>query len=203
MDLLILVPGDQSIFPKPGNNFDAGGSLLGPGTGEDSTVPNWWKSYDFLGNQTGVELVSMHQGMRQQVTTDVSNSARTSGRPVVTEFTCVKYVDPTSVKFYDYCLRAQPLDNQKTAPTSLYICRNSGDQVAAILQFQLKYALVSEIQMQTHPNDAPTEQFKLNFAEVIWKFQVQTADVSAGGFITAGWSLARNAPIGSFTLPGK
>jgi type VI secretion system secreted protein Hcp len=198
MDLVILVPGDQSIFPKPGNNFESGGSLLGPGKGEDSSVPNW-----FLQGQTGVELVSLHQGMKQQVTTDVSNSARTSGRPVITEFTCVKYVDPTSVKFYDYCLRAQPLDTQKTAPTSLYICRNSGDQVAAILQFQLKYAILSEVQLQTHPNDMPTEQFKLNFAEIIWKFQVQTNDTSVGGFITAGWSIARNAPIGSFTLPGK
>jgi len=203
MDLVILVPGDQSIFPAPGNNMPAGGSLLGKPGGNDSSVPNWWANYGFLQGNTGIELMSMHQGMKQQVTSDVSNSARTSGRPVVTEFTCVKYVDPASVKLYDYCLRAQPLDTQKTPPTLLYICRNSGEQLIAIMQFHLRYALISEIQMQTHPNDMPTAQFKLNFAEILWRFRIQEADTTAGGNLTAGWSLARNAPIGSFTLPGK
>ncbi|MBV1776679.1 type VI secretion system tube protein Hcp [Burkholderiaceae bacterium DAT-1] len=80
-----------------------------------------------------IELVSLHQGMKQQMTTDVSNSARTSGRPVITEFTCTKYVDKMSVKLFDLCLRANPLGVGAAAPTMIYVLRNSGDTTANIL----------------------------------------------------------------------
>jgi type VI secretion system secreted protein Hcp len=138
----------------------------------------------------------VHQGMKQQVTTDVSNSARTSGRPIITEFTCTKYVDKTSVKFYEYCLRAQPLGKGKANPTRLYIARNSGEMTGNILTFQLRDAIISEIQFQSHPNDMPTEQFKLNFTEVIWTYTQQLNNMTAKGVKTTGWSLAKNMPIG-------
>jgi type VI secretion system secreted protein Hcp len=129
----------------------------------------------------------------------VSNSARTSGRPIITEFTCVKYVDKTSVKLYDMALRAQPLGVDKTQPTKLYIARNSGDQTANIMTIWLRDAMISEIQLQTHPDDMPTEQFKLNFTEILWFYTVQLADTKILGKRASGWSLARNRPITAFT----
>lgn len=90
MDLILLQPGDQSIF-SGSDKAETVNSRFDRGTGPTGFC---------------IELVSLHQGMKQQVTTDVSNQARTSGRPVITEFTLVKYVDKTSVKLYDYCLRA-------------------------------------------------------------------------------------------------
>jgi type VI secretion system secreted protein Hcp len=169
MDLILLRPGDPALFP--GRD---GGSVI-------TTIPDAGQC---------IELVSLHQGMKQQVTTDVSNSARTSGRPIITEFTCVKYVDQVSVKLYDYCLRAKPLGEGKDRPTTLYIVRNSGDQATTIMTFALRDALISEIQFQSHPDDMPTEQFKLNFTEILWSYGSQAA---------AGWSLARNRPIAQFT----
>ena len=126
-----------------------------------------------------------------------SNSARTSGRPVITEFTCVKYVDKSSVKFYEYCLRAQPLGKDKENPTVIYICRSSGDKVANIMTIALRDAIISEIQFQSHPDDMPTEQFKLNFTEILWTYTVQTANTGRAGSLSSGWSLARNRHIGS------
>ena len=169
MDLILLRPGDPALFPG-GDGIAADGAVTDPGQ--------------------CIELISLHQGMKQQVTTDVSNSARTSGRPIITEFTCVKYVDKTSAKLYDYCLRAKPIGQDKEHPTYLYIMRNSGDMTANIMTFALRDAIVSEIQFQTHPDDMPTEQFKLNFTEILWSFESQPA---------AGWSLARNRPIGQFS----
>ena len=104
MDLILLQPGDPKVFPSA-NGWDKGGSL----------IDNTWRDPDLKLGQC-IELVSVHQGMKQQTTTDVSNSARTSGRPVITEFTCVKYVDKTSVKLYDYCLRAETIGKDKGAP---------------------------------------------------------------------------------------
>lgn len=190
MDLILLQPGDSTIFGggNPGAN---GGS---------SYIDNTWRD-KVLDLGPCIELVSIHQGMKQQVTTDVSNAARTSGRPIITEFTCVKYVDMTSVKFYDYCLRAEPLGKGADKPTMLYIGRNSGDATANIMTFALRDAIISEIQFQSHPDDMPTEQFKLNFTEILWTYTVQLPNMKANGNVKAGWSLMRNRPIGDFTAP--
>lgn len=204
MDLIILQPGDPSLINPP-NSFAEGGSLLTPLGGA-----NGWSNTDpiittppggdgkFLPGQF-IELVSLHQGMKQQMTTDVSNSARTSGRPIISEFTCVKYVDRLSVKLFDLCLRAKTLGAGASNPTLIYILRNAGEQMGNILTIALRDAMISEIQFQTNPNDMPTEQFKLNFTEILWTYSVQKTDASIGGQIPAGWSLARNSPIGQLS----
>jgi type VI secretion system secreted protein Hcp len=187
MDLILLQPGDPSLFEGVG---DAEPNLFSP--------PDGW-SDPLVDLGQCIELASMTQGLKQQVTTDVSNSARTSGRPVISEFTCEKYVDKTSVKLYDYCLRAQPIGKGARQPTKLYVARNSGGKTANIITFSLRDAIVSEIQFQSNPNDMPTEQFKLNFTEILWTYTVRKADGVAGGTISAGWSLARNRSITAFT----
>jgi type VI secretion system secreted protein Hcp len=188
MDLILLQPGDDTIFGGSKNGWKGGGSL----------IDDQWRD-EVLKLGQCIELVSVHQGMKQQITTDVSNSARTSGRPIITEFTCVKYVDKTSVKFYEYCLRAQPLGTTDKNPTKIYIARNSGDKTANILTIALRDAIISEIQFQSNADDMPTEQFKLNFTEVLWTYTVQQADMITAGNVAAGWSIARNRPIGQFT----
>ncbi len=192
MDLILLEPGDSAaVFGNGGNDLDAGG-----------LTDNVWRDSGAL-KDIGqcMELVSLHQGMKQQVTTDVSNSARTSGRPVITDFTCVKYVDKTSVRLYEMCLRAQPLGVGAAQPTKLYIARNSGDKTANILTIWLRDALITEIQLQTHPDDMPTEQFKLNFTEILWQNTTRLVGTKTPGQSMSGWSLARNRPITAFTGP--
>lgn len=191
MDLILLEPGSKDVFGGTENGWKTGGSLIDyPATYTANAGP--MKPY--------IELVSIHQGLKQQVTTDVSNSARTSGRPIVTEFTCVKYVDKTSVRFYDYCLRALPLGKGDKEPTKIYILRNSGDKTANIITFTLRDAIISEIQFQSHPDDMPTEQFKINFTEILWEYTVQNTDTSqVNGKHAAGWSLARNRSIGELS----
>lgn len=193
MDLILLEPGNgELVFGKmPDGGIDSSGGSLIDSAWRDSGAPQ--------GIGRCIELVSLHQGMKQQVTTDVSNSARTSGRPVITEFTCVKYIDATSVKLVDLCLRARPLGSGAAQPTKLYIARNSGDKTVNIITIALRDALISEIQLQSHPNDMPTEQFKLNFTEILWSYSVQQADGQPAAQHTTGWSLARNRPIGAFT----
>ena len=98
MDLILLEPGNpELVFGKTPDGGKAGIDAI------------WRDAAALQGMGQCIELVSLHQGMKQQVTTDVSNSARNSGRPMITDFTCVKYVDQTSVKLYELCLRAQPL----------------------------------------------------------------------------------------------
>ena len=187
MDLILLQPGDPDFFGR-NNEWSNGGSLISD---------QWRDSGVDFGKC--IELVSIHQVMKQQVTTDVRNSARTSGPPIVTEFTCVKYVDKLSVKFYDYCLRAHPIGSGSKQPTKIYIARNAGDKTANIMTFVLRDAIISEIQFQSHPDDMPTEQFKLNFTEILWHYTVQQGDPATTENLSAGWSLARNRPITQFS----
>lgn len=187
MDLILLQPGNPEVFGGA-NSWDNGGSLIDK---------EWRDSVLDLGQC--IELVSMHQGMKQQITTDVSNSARTSGRPIITEFTLSKYVDKTSVKLYEYCLRAEPLGKGKDQPTKLHIARNSGNGTASILTILLRDAVISEIELQSHPSDMPTEQFKLHFTEILWRHACQAGKAATAGETVTGWSIARNRPITQFT----
>jgi len=202
MDLILLQLGspDFAAINMDGTGI---GSLIG---GAAVTGDNW---AGIINPVTGgavfdpyqcIELVSVSHGIKQQVTTDVSNNARTSGRPVITDFTCVKYVDYTSPKLYDYCLRAKPLDSGAGSPTVIWMLRNSGDQLNTIMRIEMSLTLISEIHFQSHPNDMPTEQFKLNFTEVGWYHQVQGAGVGNAGFTAAAWSIAQNCPIPQLSM---
>ena len=182
MDLILLEPGEPGLFGERSEALAAG------------LAAETWDGLDFDPGPC-IELVSIHQGMKQQVTTDVSNSARTSGRPVVTEFTCVKYVDRTSVRLYDYCLRAQPIGHGVDKPTKIHVLRNSNGTRSSILTISLRDAIISEIQFQSQPDDMPTEMFKVNFTEILWRYGAAAAGASGP---VAGWSLSRNRPITSF-----
>ncbi len=180
MDLILLKPGDDTIVGS-----GPGASMIG---GEFSGPPS-------LNLENCIELVTCNFSMQQQMTTDVSNSARTSGRPVLHDITCVKYVDKTSPKLYHYCLGAIPVGTKK--PTYIYMCRNNRgtdpkDGIINIMTLELSNAMVSSIALQSHPNDMPTEQFTLNFTEIKWIFTVQTNEAETQGQVAAAWSVSKN-----------
>ena len=105
----------------------------------------------------------------------------------------------SSPKMYDHCLRAKPIDNAQDKPTTIFVLRNSGDQLNIIMRFELRLAMISEIQFQSHPNDMATEQFKLNFTEIAWHHQHQGPGVTNKGFSAAAWSIAKNRPIAALS----
>lgn len=182
MDLVLLKPGDDSIVTAIGGG---GSQISGPIQGmADDTLDKC------------IELVSVHYGMKQQLTTDVSNTARTSGRPELHDVTCVKYFDKTSPTLYKHCLSAIPLDDGKTK-TKIFICRNSNWKdksiIANIMTIELEYALLSTIQSQSHPNDMATEQFTLNYTGINWTYTAQGSDAHSNlGNVAFGWSVRYN-----------
>ena len=184
MDLVLLKPGYDDIIT--GEINDGGSLIVGDLDGfTDSTLDN------------SMELVSMHFGMKQQTTTDVSNSARTSGRPALSDIVCVKYFDKTSPKLYKHCLSARPLDDGSGEPTRIFLCRNSnmeGDEniIANIMTLELRNALISSIESQSHPNDMATEQFTINYTAIKWTYTVQTNQVTNGGNVEFAWNVAQN-----------
>lgn len=183
MDLILLQPGDPDL-------------LAGA---EFSHLPDpAWRSDDLTPGNC-VELVSVQHGIQQRMEADPSHGARTSAGPLVTEFSCVKYVDSASVRLYDYCLRAKPLGRDATSPTFIHILRNAGDKTSCVMSFTLRDAIVSQIELRTNPADTPTEQFRISFTEILWSYRVQLAEGEPPRKVTAGWSLVRKRPIAQFT----
>jgi type VI secretion system secreted protein Hcp len=195
MHLILLQPGDATLFPasepRPWSASPETGSIL------ESPFQ------DFISNVGPcIELVSLHQGMRQQGFAHSGDTARAESQPLITELTCVKYLDKTSAKLYERCLAGAPIGKGKGYPTQLHIVRNSGDSTANILTISLRDAVITEIQMQSHPDDQPTEQFKLGFTEILWTYHLQHVDRNTADHATplsAGWSVVRHCAITAFS----
>lgn len=177
MDLVLLKPGLEDLAGASlidGELVDAGDDLSGC-----------------------IELVSMHFGMKQQMTTDVSNAARTSGRPNLNDITAVKYLDKTSPLLYKYCLSATPIDDGSD-PTQIFLCRNAnmdGDGnsiIGNIMTVKLYNCMISSVEAQSHPNDMATEQITLNFTDIEWTTSHQDSQAQITGSFVYSWSVARN-----------
>jgi type VI secretion system secreted protein Hcp len=189
VDLILLQPGNAQMFPDAPALWPSGDSLIDPSA-----------NADWMGVGRCIELVSIQQGMKHSGMTGVPHGTRTNVvGPIVTEFTGVKYVDSLSVRLYDLCLRGESLDRGVEQPTRIHLCRNSGDKTARVLTFTLRDARITEIQLQSHPDDMPTEQFKLSFTEVLWTNNGQAAQGSPVHPVTAGWSLIHNRSISRFS----
>lgn len=173
MDLVLLKPGREEL---------AGASMLDGElmeSGEDITGC--------------IELISMGYGFRQQMTTDVSNSARTSGRPDMEDITAVKYVDRSSPLLYKHMLSATPIDDG-IEPTQLFLCRNAnmdGDGnsvIGNIATVKLYNCMITSIEAQSHPNDMATEQLTLNFTDIEWITSEQDSQANTVGNFVFFWS---------------
>lgn len=180
MDLVLLKPGLPDMAET---------SLIGAGL------------VDVDGDLSGcIELVSMHFGMKQPMNTDVSEAARTSGRPILSDITAVKYLDRTSPLLYKHCLSAMPMDDGST-PTQIFLCRNAnmdGDGeniIDNIMTIKLYNCMISSVEAQSHPNDMATEQITLNFTDIEWSTSHQDSQTPVSGGSVCSWSVARN--IGS------
>ncbi len=139
-----------------------------------------------------VQLLSLSQGFSMQITTDVSNTARTSGKPNIQDLACVKYMDASSTKLYQACLQGSSIGT-----TKIVLARNGGAldgfQLQKIMEIQLTNPLISSMSMQANPGDMPTETFTINFSAISWTYYTQTIDTATNTAQTAfEWNLATN-----------
>jgi len=185
MDMNLFQPGDKEIF---------GG--VPHWNGAPAPIDAQWQNL-IPNPETCISLLTIQQAMSQLLATDPGNSARASGRPAIKDIGCSKVPDPISVRFYEYLLRAKPLGQGKAQPSNLYVIRNSGSGNASLLIISLRDALLSSMQLQTQADGNSTEQFSLNFTEVIWTHVSRNG--GAENRFTSGWSLVRNRPIALFT----
>jgi type VI secretion system secreted protein Hcp len=87
-----------------------------------------------------IELLSFSHGVAMQITGDISNTERTSGKPNHQDFIITKYLDQASPKLNEACFTG---DVFKTA--EVVAARNDKGAVSPLIKYTLKNVVLSSI----------------------------------------------------------
>jgi len=134
-----------------------------------------------------IELLSFSHGVAMQITGDISNSERTSGKPNHQDFTVTKYLDQASPKLNEACCKG---DVFKSA--ILVVARNDKGSVLPLIVYTLKNVVLSSISVGGGGGDKPVETVTMNYNHITWDFHHQKAEGSESGHVATLWDLAKN-----------
>ena len=147
-------------------------------TGESSLT-------DYAGK---MELLSFSHGVAMQITGDISNSERTSGKPNHQDLTVTKYLDAASPILNQSCCEGKAFPQ-----VDIVIGRNDSGAVVELMRYTMKNCLISSISVGGGGGDKPVETVTLNYNDIAWKFTSQKATVGVNGVVNGTWNLATNA----------
>jgi type VI secretion system secreted protein Hcp len=139
------------------------------------------------GYEKQLELLSFSHGVAMQITGDLSNTERTSGKPNHQDFTVTKYLDQSSPKLNEGCCKG---DNFKSA--LITIARNDKGTVLPLITYKLENVVLSSISIGGGGGDKPVETVTMNYNKITWDFHTQKAEGSEAGHVQTLWDLATN-----------
>lgn len=140
------------------------------------------------GYEGKMELLSFSHGVAMQITGDLSNTERTSGKPNHQDMTVTKYLDAASPVLNQSCCQGAGF-----AQVDIVIGRNDSGNVIEMMRYTMKNVLVSSISVGGGGGDKPVETVTLNYNDLAWKFTQQKATVGTDGVVNGTWNLATNA----------
>jgi type VI secretion system secreted protein Hcp len=139
------------------------------------------------GFEDKIQILSFSHGIAMQVTSDPSNSERTSGKPNHQDLTISKYVDLATCPTLAACNAGT---NLKTC--TITVGRNDAGAVLPYLVYTMENVIVSNASLSSGGGDRPVETISLNYTKVKWDFTQQKADTGKKGNNGAVWDLATN-----------
>ena len=134
-----------------------------------------------------IELLSFSHGVAMQITGDISNTERTSGKPNHQDFTITKYLDQASPKLNEACCKGDIFKEAKVV-----VARNDKGAVLPLIEYTLKNVVLSSISVGGGGGDKPVETVTMNYNHITWDFHHQKAEGSESGHIATLWDLAKN-----------
>ncbi|NHN76985.1 type VI secretion system tube protein Hcp [Azotobacter chroococcum] len=140
-----------------------------------------------------IELMSYSHNVAMQVTNDVSNTERTSGKPHIGEFTVTKFVDTSTPSLNEYCCAGKAIPEVK-----ITVGRNSAESNGQILPFivyTLNNTVLSNVSVSGGAGGKPVETLSLNFTKIKWELTAQKNDGSKEGTAASTWDLAANKVV--------
>ena len=140
-----------------------------------------------------IELMSYSHNVAMQVTNDVSNSERTSGRPHVGEFTLTKFIDTSTPTLNEYCCSGKPI-----AEAKITLGRNAAEgsgQILPFIVYTLSNVVLSNVSVSGGTGGKPVETLSLNFTRIKWELTAQKDDGTKEGTAASTWDMAANKVV--------
>ena len=133
-----------------------------------------------------IELLSFNHGVAMQITGDISNAERTSGKPNHQDFTVTKYLDQSSPKINESCCRGEVFKSAE-----VIVARNDKGAVLPLIKYTLKNVVLSSVSIGSG-GGKPVETVTMNYNHITWDFHHQKVEGSEPGQVSAKWDLLRN-----------
>ena len=139
------------------------------------------------GYEKKIELLSFSHGVAMQITGDISNTERTSGRPNHQDFTVTKYLDKASPVLNQNCCEGKCFPLVK-----IIVGRNDSGNIVKLIEYQIKNAIISSISVGGGSGDKPVETLTFNYNHVTWDFHNQKTEGTEAGHVDGKWDLSKN-----------
>ena len=131
--------------------------------------------------------VLAYRSQKVQVTGDVSNTERTSGRPMHQDFNLTKYIDKTTPLLNQHCC-----EGKLFATATITVGRNDAGVVIPLIVYSLTNVIISSVSVGGGGGDKPIENFSLNYATIKWDFSTQKEEGGKEGTVQGKWDLSLN-----------
>jgi type VI secretion system secreted protein Hcp len=142
------------------------------------------------GYEGKIELLSFSHGVAMQMTGDISNSERTSGRPSHQDLTVTKYLDAASPVLNQACC-----EGKEFPQVAVIIGRNDGGRLGELMRYTLRGVLISSISIGGGGGDRPVETLTLNYNKIEWSYTSQRPEQGKERSVEGKWDLAQNAAL--------
>ena len=134
-----------------------------------------------------IEIMSYSHNVAMQVTNDVSNTERTSGRAHVGEMSLTKFVDLSTPKLNEYCCSGKMIKE-----AVLTLCRNDDDKMLPFIVYTLDNVVISHLSVSGGSGGKPVETMSLNFTKIKWEITAQKLGGQKEGNVSSVWDMAMN-----------
>lgn len=137
-----------------------------------------------------IEIISYNHQVSMQVTNDVSNTERTSGKPHVSEFTLTKVIDTATPNLNQYCVSGKAI-----AQAKITVGRNADEgsgQILPFIVYTLDNVVLSNVSVSGGQGGKPVENISLNFSKIKWELTTQKSDGTKEGSSAAVWDMKTN-----------
>ncbi|HVF44460.1 MAG TPA: type VI secretion system tube protein Hcp [Pyrinomonadaceae bacterium] len=134
-----------------------------------------------------MELLSFSHGVAMQITGDISNSERTSGKPNHQDLTVTKYLDAASPVLNQSCCEGKAFPK-----VDIIIGRNDSGKVIELVRYTMQNALISSVSVGGGGGDKPVETLTFNYNQITWNYTAQKPEVGSEGNVNGKWNLSTN-----------
>lgn len=137
-----------------------------------------------------IEVMSYSHNVAMQVTNDVSNTERTSGKPHVGEMSLTKFLDKSTPTLNEYCCAGKSIPEAK-----VIVGRNAAESSGKIMPYityTLTNAIISNLSVSGGSGGKPVETLSLNFTKIKWELTAQDEKGGKKGTAASTWDMAAN-----------